>query len=260
MKAKIACLWIAVLISQCMAQQTSTQVQVTVDGYAYMGDTDTMQDAKERAMKDAERKAIEQGTGLYIESYSKVHNYMTVEDDVKSMAAGYITSKKVLIDALESNPPRYHVQIQADVKCGDLEQLTKVEQEEAQSPSPSFSIEFSILYEAKAADGSWQQQELKDGNAVHVGDRLRLQVQPSLGCNMIAILGGHQKPVKRLLPETGTDAFQAQALKTISVPQNQSWLIFETTDVGTVTVILFASQRSLKQTQWLLEKLENSKF
>lgn len=258
MRTLVAWFCMIVAVAFCSAQEANTQVKVTVDGYAYMGDTDTIQAAKERAMKDAERKAIEQGTSLYIESYSKVHNYMTVEDDIKSMATGYLINKKVLIDALESNPPRYHVQIEAEVKCGDLEQLTKADKEETQSPSKPFSLDFTVLYQAKNAEGAYIQKELTDESVVHVGDRMSLQLQPTTNCNIIAVLGGNKKAIKRLLPQSGTEAYQAQANKKITVPLQQPWVTFDSTDIGTITLLLFASQHSLKQAQWLLEKLENA--
>jgi len=241
-----------------MAQSAANVVKVTVDGLAYMGDTDTMQSAKERAMKDAERKAIEQGTGLYIESYSKVHNYMTVEDDIKSLASGYITSKKVLLDAMEAEPPRYHVQIEAEVKCGDLAQLTADRAEEAVPPTISTKYDYHLSFEAKTVQGSWQPQELKEGDVVHVGDRLRLEMTPANSCHLLAVCENGKGELKRLFPGVGQEALQVPAGKTVQAPADGSWLVFNSSDVGSVTIFQFAAQKKMVQLNWLLEKAEHT--
>jgi len=246
------------IVSSIMAQEAANVVKVTVDGLAYMGDTDTIQAAKERAMKDAERKAIEQGTGLYIESYSKVHNYMTVEDEIKSMATGYIASKKVLIDAMESDPPRYHVQIEAEVRCGDLGQLIADKKEEEKPQTKSISYEYAVTFESRAQDGSWQKKELKEGDVVRVGDRLRVEMRPANPCHLIMVMESDQGQIKRLLPSASGPAYKAEAGQSIRVPSDSAWLVFEQTDIGNAAILLFASQKNMAQLNWLLEKAEHA--
>ncbi len=248
-------LWVGATL--CSAQEPAALVKVTVDGLAYMGDTDTMQAAKERAMKDAERKAVEQGTGLYIESYSKVHNYMTVEDEIKSMAAGYIVSKKVLIDAMESDPPRYHVQIEADVKCGDLSQLTADVQEEQKTKALPASYAYQMIFEEKTADGSWQAKQVRNGEVVHVGDRLQLEMQPANACHLIMVLENGQGGIERLFPATGKMDNRVQAGQSVRAPVDQPWRVFNEKDIGRTTVYLFAAHHNPMQLNWLLEKAEH---
>ncbi|NLP08790.1 hypothetical protein GX408_00195 [bacterium] len=148
-------------------------------------------------MKDAERKAVEQGNGLYIESQSRVHNYMTVEDEIKSMATGYIVSKKVLTDAMESALPRYHVQIEADVKCGDLSQLTADAQEEQKAKALPASYIYHMVFASKAAEGSWQAKQIRNGEVIRVGDRLQLEMQPANPCHLIMVLENSQGRIER---------------------------------------------------------------
>ena len=248
-------LWLGATV--CSAQEPAALVKVTVDGLAYMGDTDTMQAAKERAMKDAERKAVEQGTGLYIESYSRVHNYMTVEDEIKSMAAGYIVSKKVLIDAMETDPPRYHVQIEADVKCGDLSKLTADVQEEQKTKTVPASYVFQMTFESKSADGSWQAKQVRNGEIVRVGDRLQLEMQPANACHLIMVLENGQGRIERLFPATGQMDNQVQAGQSVRAPVDPPWRVFDEQDIGRTTVYLFAAQHNPMQLNWLLEKAEH---
>ncbi|HPI72105.1 MAG TPA: DUF4384 domain-containing protein [bacterium] len=248
--------WLWIGVAACSAQEPAAVVKVTVDGLAYMGDTDTIQAAKERAMKDAERKAVEQGTGLYIESYSKVHNYMTVEDEIKSLAAGYIVSKKVLIDALESDPPRYHVQIEADVKCGDLSQLSAAAQEEQKTKALPASYVYQMAFETKTADGSWQAKQVRNGEVVRVGDRLQLEMQPANPCHLIIVLENGRGRIERLFPAPGQMENRVQAGQSVRAPVDPPWRVFDEQDIGNTTVYLFAAQHNPMQLNWLLEKAE----
>lgn len=142
----------------------------------------TLKVAKERAPKDAERKAIEQGTGIYLESYSKVHNAMMVEDEIKSLAAGYITNKKVLVDELESNPPRYHVCIEAEVKCGDLAKLIADRRAREETQQHPLSVEFAVVAERRLADGGWAEVLIKDGGELKSFDKFQIHFQPNADC------------------------------------------------------------------------------
>jgi hypothetical protein len=239
-------------------QQVDQVVKVTVDGYAYMGDTDTIQAAKERAMKDAERKAVEQGTGVYIESYSKVHNYMTVEDDIKSMATGYITSKKVLVDGLDNNPPRYHIQIAADVKCGDLGQLIEARKQETKTEATPVGFSYEIQVQSKGADGSWKSSPLQDGGIVRAGDRLQAVIRPDNDCYLLMVVATAKNKMIRLLPPKGQDKAFAQAGNEIYVPSEDQYHTVESGNTGAAAVHLFVSSQPMIHLNWIMERLEKS--
>lgn len=250
------------ILLNCVAfsQVASNIVKVTTDGYSYLGEEETIKVAKERAMKDAERKAIEEGTGLYLESYSKVHNYMVVEDEIKSLAAGYITSKKVLVDELESNPPRYHVRIEAEVKCGDLDQLMEAKKEEDQ-PQPmgrALSVEFAMVAERKMADGTWGEVLVKDGGELKSFDKFQIHVQPGSNCYLYLLFYDSQGKASVLFPskEMGLDNLVKKDAE-IRAPGPD--LYYELDAVtGRETVYLIASAKPMQRLNWLLEKMEKA--
>jgi len=241
-------------------QTTSNIVTITVDGYSYMGEEETIKVAKERAMKDAERKAVEEGTGLYVEAYSKVHNYMTVEDDIKSLAAGYIVSKKVLLDTLEATPLRYHVRIVAEVKCGDLEQLaeTPKTEEPAARMSKPLSVQFTLLAERKLPNGGWEETLLTDGGELKMHDKLQLHLLPKTDGYLYLLLYDSQNKATLLFPGKERAAnHQVKRGAEVRIPGPESFYELNSPP-GDKTLILIVSPHPLARLQWLLERMEKS--
>ncbi|UCG11042.1 MAG: hypothetical protein JSU72_10755 [Deltaproteobacteria bacterium] len=109
-------------------------VSVTVDGYSYLGDNDTIKTARERALAEAERNAIEQGSYSYLESHTTVKDFQVTSDEISSRVSGVISNKKILVDEMEKDTLRYHIRLEAEVKLVD-----KLERppEQPQSVSPS---------------------------------------------------------------------------------------------------------------------------
>ena len=103
-------------------------VTVIADGYSYLGDNDTIKTARERALAEAERNAVEQGSYSYLESQTTVKNYQVTTDEIKSQAKGVMVNKKILVDEMEKETLRYHVRIEAQVKYGDLNTMPKQQQ------------------------------------------------------------------------------------------------------------------------------------
>ena len=241
-------------------QTTSNIVTVTVDGYSYMGEEETIKVAKERAMKDAERKAVEEGTGLYVEAYSKVHNYMTVEDDIKSLAAGYIVSKKVLLDTLEATPLRYHVRILAEVKCGDLEQLaeTPKTEEPAARMSKPLGVQFTLIAERKLRNGGWEEIALSDGGELKTRDKLQLHLLPKTDGYLFLLLYDAQGKASLLFPgrEKGSNHLVKRDTE-VRIPGPMSSYDLGS-EPGHRTIILIVSPHPLARLQWLLERMEKS--
>jgi len=246
------------LALESFGQTTSNIIKVTVDGYSYLGEEETIKLAKERAMKDAERKAIEQGTGLYLESYSKMHNFMLIEDEMKSLAAGYITSKKVLVDELESNPPRYHVRLEADVKCGDLDRLMAARKAEEKAKEQPLSVEFAVVAERRLADGSWGEVLVKDGGELKSFDKFQIHFQPSADCYIYLLFYDSQGKASLLFPSEvmGTNNFVKKGTEIRAPGPN---LFYELDTVtGIETVYLIASAQPMADVDWLLEKMEKA--
>ncbi|MGD8254560.1 MAG: hypothetical protein PVF48_09195 [Syntrophobacterales bacterium] len=103
-------------------------VTVVADGYSYLGDNDTIKTARERALAEAERNAVEQGSYSYLESQTTVKNYQVTTDEIKSQVKGVIVNKKILVDEMEKETLRYHVRLEAQVKYDDLNTMPKQQQ------------------------------------------------------------------------------------------------------------------------------------
>jgi hypothetical protein len=75
--------------------------------------------ARDRAIKDALRKAVEQGVGTYVTSETKVQNYQLLSDRIYSQSQGYVASYRVVGEWQESG--LYRVAVRARVKLDRLE-------------------------------------------------------------------------------------------------------------------------------------------
>lgn len=251
---------IIILLSSSIiwAQAISNLVKVTADGYSYLGEDDTIKQAKERAMKDAERKAIEQGTGVYLESYSKVNLNVLIDDEIKSLAAGYLTNKKVLIDQLESEPPRYHVQIEAEVKCADLDKLIAARKAEEKAQQQPLSVEFAVVAERKLADGSWGEVLVKDGGELKSFDKFQVHFQPNTDCYIYLLFYDSQGKASQLFPSEvmGKNNFVKKDTE-VRAPGRDLFYELDTA-TGIETVYLIASTQPMADMDWLLEKMEQA--
>jgi len=69
--------------------------------------------AKEQALRNALRNAVEQGVGVVLESKTRIKNYLIINDEIYSSAQGYITSYKTLIS--EKRKKEWYVEIDAEV-------------------------------------------------------------------------------------------------------------------------------------------------
>ncbi len=101
------------------AQQPAPQVrQVTATGYGAILAGDKVK-AREDAVNDALRKAVEQVVGMVIDANTVSENYMVIEDKIYSRTSGYVQSYHVLSEN-EQPDNSLEVTIQAVVKQGDL--------------------------------------------------------------------------------------------------------------------------------------------
>ena len=75
--------------------------------------------ARDRAIDDALRKAVEQTLGTYIDAQTKVENYMVVEDRILSWSRGYVKNYQILSEG-KKTPESYEVVMQATVDMTNL--------------------------------------------------------------------------------------------------------------------------------------------
>jgi hypothetical protein len=96
------------------AQETKT---VAAEGVAAIqqGAVDIARDA---AIEDAQKRAVEQAIGIMIDSQTQVENYQLISDKILSQIKGYITRYNVTGESQESSLLR--VRITAEVSLGKL--------------------------------------------------------------------------------------------------------------------------------------------
>jgi len=102
----------------CQTQSPTTQVIEAVGtGTIFAGD---VAGARDRAIDDALRQAVEQALGTYIESETKVQNYQVVDDNILSWTRGYVRNYTILSD-YKKTPELYEVRLKAEVEVGELQ-------------------------------------------------------------------------------------------------------------------------------------------
>lgn len=171
-------------------------VTVVADGYSYLGDNDTIKTARERALAEAERNAVEQGSYSYLESQTTVKNYQVTTDEIKSQAKGFVVNKKILVDEMEKETLRYHVRLEAQVKYGDLPIIPEQQQVSGstgqdQQPEPQSSPAPQKLLQSKSSpqDLSSVQKELKQlkHEDPHHYIRFMTRIQPKINHPVVVI-------------------------------------------------------------------------
>jgi hypothetical protein len=114
----IAALTVAVAMFSATAWAADT-VDVTVVGQAVIFSNDKVA-AKEKAIDDALRKAVEQAVGTIISSETVTSNYQLVSDKIFSRSKGYVKSHKVVEEAVRDGNV-FEVKLQATVGTAALQ-------------------------------------------------------------------------------------------------------------------------------------------
>ncbi|OGC06181.1 hypothetical protein A2V82_11925 [candidate division KSB1 bacterium RBG_16_48_16] len=119
-KAVHCALFILMLLwSWSAAAQLPGQQQVEAIGTGSITYNDVAA-ARDRAIDDALRKAVEQTLGTYIDSQTRVQNYMVVEDRILSWSRGYVSNYQITSE-LKKTPELYEVRMLATVNTSDLQ-------------------------------------------------------------------------------------------------------------------------------------------
>ena len=77
--------------------------------------------ARDKAINDALRNAVEEGLGVFIKSTSVVENYELLADKIRSEAKGYVKSYEVVRERKDEEAGLYRVWVKATVSLGKLE-------------------------------------------------------------------------------------------------------------------------------------------
>jgi hypothetical protein len=107
-------LFIALAALTVMAQETKT---VTAEGVSVIqnGAKDIARDA---AVEDAQKRAVEQAVGILIDSQTQVENYQLISDKILSQTKGYIKRYSIAGETVDGTLLR--VRINAEVSLGQL--------------------------------------------------------------------------------------------------------------------------------------------
>jgi hypothetical protein len=111
--------WVVLLLLcgsiPALAQQAQT---ITAEGVgAVVGGDRAI--ARDQAIQDALRKAVEQAVGILVSSETMVQNFQTLNDKIYTQTQGYVQNYRVLSET--PGPNVHQVTIQATVAIGDLE-------------------------------------------------------------------------------------------------------------------------------------------
>ncbi len=105
------------LIFSSVAQAQEETVSAEGVARILQGNTDI---ARDNAIVDAQRKAVEQAVGVLMSSESLVENYELLSDRILTQSAGYIKNYQLIDERKDGDD--YRVTIEAVVGMGDLEQ------------------------------------------------------------------------------------------------------------------------------------------
>lgn len=90
---------------------------VTSTGEAYQGETETPKEVAERARRDAQSKAIEQATGVFLRSHTLVRNSQVADDLIYAAVRGKIKEMTILSSGWDKQDRSlYRIRIKALVE------------------------------------------------------------------------------------------------------------------------------------------------
>ncbi len=107
---------IAYFVQPSMAQRST--MSVTSQGVASIFSNDVGL-ARDQAIDDALRKAVEQSLGTFIQSSTLVENSMVVEDNILSWSDGYVRQHQIISEG-RMDPNTYQVTVKAEVELANL--------------------------------------------------------------------------------------------------------------------------------------------
>ncbi len=112
----IGCLLANGISAQTTATGTTAQVTVVGMGSILAGDKAA---ARDKAIDDAMRKAVEQAIGTTVTSNTLVQNAVLVEDNILSWSSGYVSNYKIIREGA-APAESYEVEMLATVDTGSL--------------------------------------------------------------------------------------------------------------------------------------------
>ena len=113
-------LTVAAALALLAAIGAQAQRSVTASGAAAILNKDTAQ-ARDRALENALRTAVEQVIGTMVDSETLVKNNQLLSDKIYTQTAGYVSDYKIVSEKPDLDSNLYSLTVQATVKEGSLE-------------------------------------------------------------------------------------------------------------------------------------------
>src|SRR5512146_2845313 len=114
---KISVILILILFASAFSARAQETKTVSAEGVAAIqGNAKDI--ARDAAIEDAQKRAVEQAIGILIDSQTQVENYQLISDKILSQTKGYITRYNVAGESVDSGLLR--VRINAEVSLGKL--------------------------------------------------------------------------------------------------------------------------------------------
>ncbi|HOF89152.1 MAG TPA: hypothetical protein PLZ36_13775 [Armatimonadota bacterium] len=159
--------------------------------------------ARDDALADAQRRAVEEAVGLYIESETVVKNGAVLSDDIYAHSQGYVQHYAILNEQYDGD--EYRVKIRAQVRMGKLEDdLTDVSARLHVAGSPRVLVD---LRQPQACDDPTLAQTLVTEKLVALGFTV-------LDADQLA--NNKSKEAMKLLREGKYDAARILALQDVA--------------------------------------------
>ncbi|GAB6099381.1 hypothetical protein JCM16358_12600 [Halanaerocella petrolearia] len=120
MKYKVASIICLLLVGLIVGPQIATAApdkEVSVTGMAYISN-DNLVKAREQAINDGLRRAVEQVVGTFISSQTKTANAQLIEDEILKSSQGYVKKYQILDKSIAENS--YKIKLRATVSSEDL--------------------------------------------------------------------------------------------------------------------------------------------
>ena len=149
MKKNLLCIFTLVLV--VLVPATSAECDevrtVTAEGVAAILAGD-MGLARDKAIKDAQRNAVEIAVGVLIDSETLSHNYTVITDEIYSRSTGYVQDYQILEEKKEEEWLR--VALQARVRMGRLQEDLDRVIESVERPRVLFMIAQQDIGESRS--------------------------------------------------------------------------------------------------------------
>ncbi len=110
---------VAPAVSTQAALPADNETEILAEGVAALEFQGGLDIARDHAIDDALRKAVEQAVGTHIDSETQVNNFQLISDNIYSKTSGYVSSYRIIDESQSAG--LYRVVIRAVVKTDDIE-------------------------------------------------------------------------------------------------------------------------------------------